>query len=167
MSVESGEPSGSAETGSEHASADATQWREALAAGTSLVAAVRRVATAVTALLATEARVLGASFGLVFMGGVALVAFAVSLWACVVALIGWGVAFATGSVGIALGVLVVLHLILVSAIWFWIKRAIRRASFPATRAELRSLGRELRRDVARFQYADTSSPEPPEPESKS
>lgn len=166
MSVETGEPSGPAETGTEHASADAARWREALAAGTSLAASLRRVAAAVTALLATEARVLGASFGVVFMGGVALVAFAVSLWACVVALIGWGVAFATGSVGIALGVLVVLHLILVSAIWFWMKRAIWRASFPATRAELHALGRELRHDVARFQYAKARSPEPPEPEAK-
>jgi hypothetical protein len=166
MSVETGEPSAPAEPGTEQAAADTAQWREALTAGASLIAAGRRVATAVTALLATEARVLGASVGMVFMGGIALVAFAVSLWACVVALIGWGVAFATGSIGIALGVLVVLHLILVCAIWFWIKRAIRRASFPATRAELRALGRELRRDVARFQYAKAPPPEASEAEPK-
>lgn len=165
MSLETDEPAGPANAGAGRASADG-QWKAALAAGAGLVAALRRVATAVTALAATETRVLGASIGLVLMGSVALVAFAVSLWACVVALIGWGVAFGTGSVGIALGVLVALHLLLVSGCWFWIKRAIWRASFPATRAELRVLGHELRRDMARFQNAKRPMPAAAEAESE-
>ena len=118
-----------------------------------LVQALRRVATALAALLASEARVLRASVAMVFLGSVALVAFSVSLWACAVALIGWAFVKATGSVGIALGLLVVMHLILVVVIWLAIKRAIHHASFPATRTELRALGTELRGHVERFQHA--------------
>lgn len=127
-----------------------------LAAGAELLQALRRVATALLALLASEARVLRASVALVFLGSVALVAFSVSLWACAVALIGWGLVLATGSVGIALALLVLLHLMLVVAIWFAIKRVIHHASFPATRTELRALGGELRTHVERFQHASTS-----------
>lgn len=126
-----------------------------LTAGADLVQALRRVATALTALIASELRVLRASVAVVFLGSVALVAFSVSLWACVVALIGWAFMKATGSVGIALGLLVVLHLILVTVIWTAIKRAIRHASFPATRVELHALGNELRGHVERFQHAST------------
>lgn len=126
---------------------------EVFAAGAGLFAALRRVATALAALLAAEARVLRASVAMVFLGSVALVAFSVSLWACVVALIGWALVVATGSVGIALLILVVLHLILVVGIWLAIKRAIRHASFPALRTELRALGGELRGQVERFQHA--------------
>jgi hypothetical protein len=127
-----------------------------LAAGAELLQALRRVATTLLALLASEARVLHASVALVFLGSVALVAFSVSLWACAVALIGWGLALVTGSIGIALALLVLLHLILVVAIWFAIKRAIRHASFPATRTELRALGGELRAHVERFQRASAT-----------
>jgi uncharacterized membrane protein YqjE len=122
-------------------------------AGADLLQALRRVATALTALIVSELRVLRASVAVVFLGSVALVAFSVSLWACVVALIGWAFMKATGSVGIALGLLVVLHLILVTVIWAAIKRAIRHASFPATRIELHALGNELRGHVERFQHA--------------
>jgi len=122
-------------------------------AGAELVHALRRVATALAALLASEMRVLRASAAVVFLGSVALVAFSVSLWACAVALIGWAFMKATGSIGIALGLLVVLHLILVTVIWAAIKRAIHHASFPATRVELRALGNELRGHVERFQHA--------------
>lgn len=125
-------------------------------AGADLVQALRRVATALAALLASEMRVLRDSVAVVFLGSVALVAFSVSLWACVVALIGWAFMKATGSIGIALGLLVVLHLILVSVIWMAIKRAIRHASFPATRIELRALGNELRGHVERFQHASAA-----------
>ena len=127
-----------------------------LAAGAELLQALRRVATTLVALVAAEARVLHASVAMVFLGSVALVAFSVSLWACAVALIGWGLVLATGSVGIALALLVLLHLILVVAIWLTIKRAIRHASFPATRTELRALGGELRAHVQRFQRASTA-----------
>ncbi|HVX05976.1 MAG TPA: hypothetical protein VHA71_12765 [Rhodanobacteraceae bacterium] len=126
-------------------------------AGADLVQALRRVATALAALLASEVRVLRASAAVVFLGSVALVAFSVSLWACAVALIGWAFVKATGSVGIALGLLVVLHLILVTTLWLAIKRAIRHASFPATRIELRALRDELRGHVERFQHASASS----------
>jgi len=121
--------------------------------GADLVQALRRIATALAALLASEVRVLRASAAVVFLGSVALVAFAVSLWACAVALIGWAFVKATGSVGIALGLLVVMHLILVTGLWFAIGRAIHQASFPATRTELRALGNELRGHVERFQHA--------------
>jgi hypothetical protein len=122
-------------------------------AGADLLQALRRVATALAALLASEVRVLRASAAVVFLGSVALVAFSVSLWACAVALIGWAFVKATGSVGIALGLLVVLHLILVTGLWLAIKRAIHHASFPAVRTELRALGTELRGHVERFQHA--------------
>ncbi|TAN02290.1 MAG: hypothetical protein EPN40_01440, partial [Rhodanobacteraceae bacterium] len=56
-----------------------------LTAGAGLFGALRRVATALAALLAAEARVLRASVAVVFLASVALVAFSVSLWACVVA----------------------------------------------------------------------------------
>lgn len=133
--------------------ATAPPFGAVFAAGAGLFGALRRVATALAALLAAEARVLRASIAVVFLASVALVAFSVSLWACVVALLGWALAVATGSVGIALVVLVVLHLILVAGLWFAIKRAIRQASFPATRTELRTLGGELRGHVERFQHA--------------
>ncbi|TAN02907.1 MAG: hypothetical protein EPN36_14885 [Rhodanobacteraceae bacterium] len=126
---------------------------EVFSAGAGLLAALRRVTTALAALLIAETRVLRASVAMVFLGSIALVAFSVSLWACVVALIGWALVVATGSVGIALLILVVLHLLLVVGIWFAIKRAIHHASFPALRAELHALGGELRGQVERFQRA--------------
>jgi hypothetical protein len=122
-------------------------------AGADLVQALRRVATALAALLASEVRVLRASVAVVFLGSVALVAFSVSLWACAVALIGWAFMKATGSIGIALGLLVVMHMILVTVLWLAIRRAIHQASFPATRTELRAVGDELRGHVRRFQHA--------------
>ena len=128
-------------------------FRNVFTAGADLVQALRRVVTALAALLASEVRVLRASVAVVFLGSVALVAFSVSLWACAVALIGWAFVKATGSVGIALGLLVVLHVILVTGLWFAIRRAIHHASFPATRTELRALGNELRGHVERFQHA--------------
>jgi len=126
------------------------QFRSVLAAGGGLITALRRLAQALRALIAAEARVLRASIAVVFLSAVALVAFSVSLWACVVALLGWAFTVATHSVGIALGILVLLHAALVAGIWFFIKRAVRHASFPEVRAELRQAGRELMRDVDRF-----------------
>jgi hypothetical protein len=145
----------SAETTSAHAEGAeaAPAFGTVFAAGADLVQSLRRVATALAALFASEARLLRASVAMVFLGSVALVAFSVSLWACAVALIGWALVKATGSVGIALGLLVLLHLVLVVAIWFAIKRAIHHASFPGTRTELRALGNELRGHVERFQHA--------------
>lgn len=125
----------------------------AFSAGADLLRALRNVVAALATLFASELRVLRASVAVVFLGSVALVAFSVSLWACVVALIGWTLMKATGSPGIALGLLVVLHLILVALIWTAIRRAIRHAGFPATRNEMRALGKELRGHVERFQRA--------------
>lgn len=146
-------------------SAPEAQLGATFAAGADLFAALRRVAVAVKALLLAEARVLRASVGVLFLSGVALVAFAVSLWVCTLALIGWALAVATGSVGIALGILVALQLILIVALWYWIKRVVHQASFPEARAELRTLGRSLRHDVARFQSA-RPQPAATEPETE-
>ncbi|MGH8155760.1 MAG: hypothetical protein ACREP0_11100, partial [Rhodanobacteraceae bacterium] len=154
-----GDRPGSADAGADAAAAKA-QTRASVEAGIRLVAALRRVITAELALLAAEARVLRESVAVVFLAGVALVALAVSLWVCIVALIGWAFVIATHSVGIALGLLVVLHLILVSAVWFTIMRAVRRASFPQARVEFAALGRAVRRDLDRFQRA--APPAPPE-----
>ncbi|HEX7324391.1 MAG TPA: hypothetical protein VF292_03420 [Rhodanobacteraceae bacterium] len=125
----------------------------ALAAGFELLDAFRRVAAALFGLVSAEARVLRASVALVFIGCVALVAFSVSLWACVVALIGWALTLATHSLGIALAILVVLHIALVVALWFGIKHAVQQASFAGSRAELHALAQELRGHAAHFQRA--------------
>jgi uncharacterized membrane protein len=154
MSVESGERSASADAGAERPGAGA-QSGAVLAAGVRLLAALRRLGISLATLLVAEARVFKASIAMVFIASVALVAFSVSLWFCVVALIGWGLTLATGSIGIALAILVVLHLILVIVLWLLIKRAIHHASFPRVRGEFAASGRSLRRDLARFQHAST------------
>lgn len=158
MSVEAGERPASAAEPLDAAAAEARAGA-VLDAGIRLFAALRRVVTAELALLAAEARVLRESVALVFLAGVALVALSVALWVCVVALIGWGIAVATHSVGIALGVLVVLHLVLVAAVWLVMKQAVRRAGFPQARAELAALGRTLRHDLDRFQHPASPPPE--------
>lgn len=112
------------------------------------MATARELAIALAALLTAEARWFKANLVLAFLAGIALVAFAVSLWACAVALIGWALKVATGSTGIALGLLVVLHLILIAASWWSIKRGIRDASFPKTRGELAALRGVLRSGAA-------------------
>lgn len=157
MSIEAEERTGPAPADPERTAADA-RFGAVLDAGAGLFASLRRVATSLAALLLADARVLRASIALVFLASVALVAFAVSLWICVVALIGWALTLATHSVGSALAVLVVLHLILVVAIWRAIQRALRQASFPATRQELRALRGELRGHVGRFQHAAPPAP---------
>ena len=162
MNAETEDHAGPAETGAERAAAEA-RFGAALKAGAGLFASLRRVATSLAALLVAEARVLRASIALVFLASVALVAFAVSLWACVVALIGWALTLATHSIGIALVVLVVLHLILVVAIWLVIKRTIQHASFPTARHELRALHGELRGHVERFQHASAAPKREPAP----
>jgi len=155
VGIDTEESTGKASTPNGDAEA-APAFGTVFTASADLVRALRRVATALAALLASEARVLRASVAMVFLGSVALVAFSVSLWACAVALIGWAFVKATGSVGIALGLLVVMHLVLVVVIWLAIKRAIHHASFPATRTELRALGNELRGHVERFQHASAA-----------
>lgn len=143
--------------------AAAPSFARVFRAGAGLVRALQASLAAVAALAVAEARLLRASVGLVLIAGIALVAFSVSLWACVVALIGWALVVAAGSVGIALGILVLLHVALVVGLWFAIKRAVHGASFPGTRGELQVLGRELREHVVRFQ-SPPAAPRDPEAE---
>lgn len=126
-------------------------------AGVRLLASVRKATTSLLALLLAEAQVSKASASVVFLACVALVAFAVALWVCVVALIGWALAVAMHSVGASLAVLVGLHVLLVGATFFLIRRMIRRATFPHSRAEFAALRHTLGRDLARFQDA-TAAP---------
>lgn len=122
-------------------------------AGGGLLTALRRVFAALGALAGAEARVLRAGIPLFFIGTIALVAFSVSLWACVVALLFWLLRGATHSAGIALSVLVVGHLVLVGGLWFAIKRGMRQASFPQARAEWRAMRHQLGEDFAQFAHA--------------
>lgn len=156
MSVEAGERTSAADAGAAPPRTDPRSAAALVDAAIRLFTALRRLATAELALLAAEVRVLRASIAMVVIAGVALVAFAVSLWVCIVALIGWAFVIATHSVGLALGLLVVLHLILVGAVWLVITRAVTHAGFPRARAELAALGHTLRRDLDRFQH-----PSPP------
>lgn len=144
MQDEPGARNGSSDRGAPGVDAGRTSLP---AAGGRLFAASWHVAVAVVALLAAEARLFKQHVGLAFLGGVALIALAVALWGCVVALIGWAFRVATGSTGIALALLVALHLILIVASWFSIKGGIHQASFPETRAELAALRRGLRRSA--------------------
>ncbi|HEX5353593.1 MAG TPA: hypothetical protein VFW60_05900 [Rhodanobacteraceae bacterium] len=159
MSAETEAPDVADETGTDDKAA-AAQISAALAAGIGLFASSRRILAALLALFTAEARLLGASFAPVFLACVALVAFAVALWVCVVALIGWALAVATHSVGIALAILVVIHLGLVTGLWFSIRRAIFQITFPRTRAELSAVRRGVRRDVAKFKGAAASTASP-------
>ena len=129
------------------------QFEALFAAGSGLLAALRRFLSAWGALLGAEARVLRTGLPLFFIGTIALVAFSVSLWACVVALLGWLLLKATHSAGIALLLLVLGHAALVVGIWFAIKRGARQASFPKARAEWRSLRHQLAEDIERLAQA--------------
>jgi uncharacterized membrane protein YqjE len=133
------------------------------AAGERLFGAARRLVAAVARLAAAEARLAKSRLAVAFLAGVALIAFAVSLWASAVALIGWAFRVATGSTGIALGLLVVLHLILIAGSWLAIKRGVRNASFPDTRAELAALGRGVWRSAARSPASAAASMDEKEP----
>lgn len=124
-----------------------------LAAGVQLLASLRSTGTSLLALCRAEARVAAASVTLTLLTGVALLAFSVSLWACVVALIGWALLAVTHSLGIALAILIVLHGLLVAASWLLIRRLLRHAAFPHSRMELTALRRDLHRNLARFQQA--------------
>lgn len=161
MSAAGGEHPWEAEQSHPEAAADASdasgeaQLKAVLAAGAALLAALRHLLSALRTLALTEAQVLRAGIPLFFIGAIALVAFSVSLWACLVALFGWLLMVATHSLGIALALLVVGHAALVIAVWFAMKYSLRQATFPRARAELRLLARTLRRDINRF--ADTRS----------
>lgn len=120
-----------------------------------LVAALRHLLGALLGLVGAEGRVLRAGVPLFFIAVIALIAFAVSLWVCLVVLLGWLLMLGTHSLGIALGLLVVIHAMLVIGVWSAIKYAIRQTTFPQARAELRRLGRSLRHS---FDRATSSIP---------
>lgn len=121
-----------------------------LAALAGLFAALRQLFLALRKLAAAEAQVVRAGIPLFFIAATALVAFSVSLWVCLVALIGWALMRGTHSPGLALGLLVVIHAILIVGVWSAIKYAIRQATFPQARAELRMLGRTVLHDLGRI-----------------
>jgi len=138
------------------------QLESLYAAGASLAIALKRFFGALGRLLAAEGAVVRHGLPLLFLGTIALIALAVSLWACTVALIGWALAVATHSAGIALGILVFGHAALVAGLWIAIQRGMRQASFPHARAELRALRRQLARDFDEFaQHAPTRTDSPP------
>ncbi|MBS0432308.1 MAG: hypothetical protein JSS21_07865 [Proteobacteria bacterium] len=128
------------------------------AAGT-LGISLKRFFGALAQLLLAESRIVRHGVPLFFIGTIALIALAVSLWTCTVALIGWALAMATHSVGIALALLVLGHIALIVGLWFALKRGVRHASFPQSRAELRALGHQLSREFDHASARPASSTE--------
>ena len=127
------------------------QQLEALyAAACALTIALKRFFGALGRLFVTEGEVVRHGVPLLFIGTIALIAMSVSLWACTVALIFWALRMATHSPGIALGIIVAGHLLLIIGLWISIRRGVRQASFPHARAELRALGRQLTQDFDEF-----------------
>lgn len=143
------------------------QYRSAIEAGSALVAALRHLIGAFRKLAAAEGRLMLESIPLAFIAAVALIAFSVSLWVCVVALIGWALMVGTHSLGLALGLLVVMHAVLVFCIWGMIKYSLHQATFPRARAELRLVGRTLRYDLDRLTGAAQDPVRPTRPASTS
>ncbi|MEO6967705.1 MAG: hypothetical protein ABI132_04505 [Rhodanobacteraceae bacterium] len=142
------------------------QFEALFAAASGLVGALGRFFAAFGALLGAEARVLRAGVPLFFIGAISLIALAVSLWACVVALIAWALVVATHSIGIALGIIVVAHLLLLVGIWFAIRNGVKQASFPQARAEWRALRHQMTDDLKGFTGPRADKPAPTKTESK-
>lgn len=138
------------------------QFTAAAKASIAVVAALRRLFVALRKLGVAESRVVLAGIPLFFIAAAALVAFAVSLWVCVGALIGWALMYATGSLGLALGLLIVIHLVLLASVWSMLKWSLRQAAFPRVRAELRSIGHTLLHELGRVTGA-TQDPARGEP----
>lgn len=128
------------------------QFEALYLSGSGLITALRRFLGALGALFGAEARVLRDGIPLFFIGTIALVALSVSLWACLVALIFWALRLATHSSGIALGIIVAGHIVLVIGLWFALKRGVRQASFPQARAEWRAMRHQLAEDFGRFAH---------------
>lgn len=122
------------------------------AAGSGLLLALRRFFVTLADLLRAEGRVLWTGIPLLFIGFVALIALAVSLWGCAVALIGWALMVATNSLGLALGLLVCGHVVLILGLWFMLKRGVYQASFPHARAELHAMRTQFVADIDRFTH---------------
>ena len=139
------------------------QFETLYAAACTLGISLKRFFGALGQLLLAESRVARHGVPLFFIGTIALIALAVSLWTCSVALIGWVLAKATHSVGIALGILVLGHIALIVGLWLALKRGVRQASFPQSRAELRALGRQLAQDFGNATEHTAASTETPPP----
>lgn len=134
----------------------AEQLHALYAAGSGLVLALRRFFITLKDLLRAEGRVLWTGIPLLFIGFVSLIALAVSLWGCTVALIGWALMVATNSLGLALGLLVAGHVVLILGLWFLLKRGVYQASFPQARAELRAMRAQFTEDIDRFTHGLTA-----------
>ncbi|HET6907115.1 MAG TPA: hypothetical protein VFH52_09225 [Rhodanobacteraceae bacterium] len=134
----------------------AEQMHALYAAGSGLILALRRFFVTLKELLRAEGRVLWTGIPLLFIGFVALIALAVSLWGCAVALIGWALMVATNSLGLALGLLVAGHIVLIAGVWFALKRGVYQASFPQARAELRAMRTQFSEDIDRFTHGLTA-----------
>jgi hypothetical protein len=122
------------------------------AAGSGLLLALQRFFVTLKDLLRAEGRVLWTGIPLLFIGFVALIALAVSLWGCTVALIGWALMVATNSLGLALGLLVCGHVVLIAGVWFMLKRGVYQVSFPHARAELRAMRVQFTDELDRFTH---------------
>lgn len=123
------------------------QFAAALKAGIGPVVALWHLLAALRKLAAAEGRMLVAGIPLLLGAATALIAFAVTLWLCLVALIGWALLQGTHSLGLALGLLVVINVILAGCAGTAVLFALNQATFPRARAELRSIGRSLVRDL--------------------
>lgn len=113
----------------------AVLWNAALA----LTNALRGFCTAILGLARSEWQLARASLPLLLGTAVLLVGLALSLWASVVALAGWGLYVATGSVAWALTALLGLQLALTLLALWWLRRICHNMSMPATRQELTAL----------------------------
>lgn len=122
------------------------------AAGSGLILALQRFFVTLKDLLRAEGRVLWTGIPLLFIGFVALIALAVSLWGCAMALIGWALMVATNSLGLALGLLVAGHVVLILGMWFMLKRGVYQVSFPHARAELGAMRVQFTEDMDRFTH---------------
>ena len=124
------------------AAAEETLTAEALAiwdAMRVLARAVHGFLLALAGLARSEWRLARASWSLVFSLTIVLVGISLSLWASLIALIGWGLFVATGSVGWALTALVGVHLVLLLVARLALKRSSRNLTMPETRRELNTL----------------------------
>ncbi|MGB8636411.1 MAG: hypothetical protein WCD36_14195 [Rhodanobacteraceae bacterium] len=126
----------------ENPAADETLTAEALAIWDAirvLARAVHGFALALAGLARSEWRLARASWPLVVALAIVLVGIGLSLWASLVALIGWGFFVATASVGWALTALVGVHLVLLLVVRLALRRSSRNLTMPETRRELHGL----------------------------
>ncbi len=104
-----------------------------------LADSVHGFARALLGLAQSEWRLARASWPLLVAVSIILVGLSLSLWASLIALLGWGLYVATGAVGWALAALVGVHLVLLLLARWLLRRTARNMTMPATRAELQDL----------------------------